>query len=217
MDRTALITDNLGLVRKMAHKYVKRVTDNALDYDDLYGEGCVGLIKAAEMFDETKGFKFSTFACNYIAGFILRSIRRKGFISVPHHVVDVASKIMKNRLEDASAEEIAAKLGYSLKWVEWGLHYLDIRSVPMDKRDHDDEGTPIIFGAFHEDYSTAFVLDFMDTLKQTHKEVVLRVLDGKDYRTIGDEFGISYQAIGNRMRRVKQHLAAYQAAANGET
>jgi RNA polymerase sigma factor (sigma-70 family) len=200
----------------MANMYKRRVSDNALDYDDLYGEGCMGLIKASEMFDPSRGIKFSTYACRYIAGFILRSIRRKGFIHVPHHVVDVASKIMRDRLEDASPDEIAAKLGYSLKWVEWGLQYLDIRAVPMDKRESDEDGVPFVGTGFYEDYTTAYVQDFIATLKPIHREVVEMILDGKDYRTIGGQIGISFQGVSNRMRHVKKRMLAYQAAANGK-
>lgn len=216
MDRDALITDNLRLVHKMAHMYDRRVTDNALDYDDLYGEGCLGLIKASEMFDPSKGVRFSTFACRYIAGFILRSIRSKGFVHVPHHVIDVAGGIVRNRLEDQTPEVIADKLGYSLKWVMWGLQYLDLRSVSIDKRESDENGVPIIGTGFYEDYSSAFVQDFIGTLKPIHREVVEMVLDGKDFRTIGDKIGITFQGVSNRMRHVKKRMTEYQAAAYGE-
>lgn len=218
MDRTALITDNLKLVHKMAHIYSKRsIQDNAIDYDDIYGEGCMGLIKAAEMFDPSKGFKFSTFACRYIAGFILRSIRRKGFVHVPHHVVDVASKIMKNKLEDSTAEEIAERLGYSLKWVQWGLDYLEMRSVSMDIQLKEGEGDAFDnLIPYQEDYSTAFVRDFIDSLLPKQRQVLVMVLDGKDYRTIGNEIGITFQGVSKRMAYVKKCMTAYQTVANGE-
>lgn len=216
-DRDAIVLDNLGLVRKMAYKYINRVADNAIDFDDLYGEGCVGLIKATEMFDPTKGYKFSTFACTYISGYILRSIRRKGFVSVSHHIVNVASKIMKNRLEDADPVEIAKRLRYSLKIVETALQYLEMRAVSMDIQIKDGEGDALDnFIHHYEDYSTVFVQDFIRTLKPLNRQVIEMVMAGKQYREIGNELGYSFQAVGNRVVRMRKYLTAYQAAGYGE-
>ena len=56
--RDKMIEDNIGLV----HSIAKRFTGRGVDYEDLFQTGCVGLIKAVDNFDESKGFKFSTYA-----------------------------------------------------------------------------------------------------------------------------------------------------------
>lgn len=53
-NRDKMIEDNIGLV----HSIAKRFTGRGVDYEDLFQTGCVGLIKAVDNFDESKGFKF---------------------------------------------------------------------------------------------------------------------------------------------------------------
>lgn len=57
-NREKLIEENLGLVHACANKFRGRGTE----YDDLFQAGCVGLIKAADGFDPSRGFAFSTYA-----------------------------------------------------------------------------------------------------------------------------------------------------------
>ena len=57
--RSAFIEQNLGLVHSCAGRFRGR----GLEYDDLYSAGCMGLIKAYDGFDETRGVCFSTYAC----------------------------------------------------------------------------------------------------------------------------------------------------------
>ena len=76
-ERNDLITENLGLVHSCCHRFVGR----GVEYDDLYQAGCVGLIKAADRFEEERGLCFSTYAVPAILGEIKRISRwwcRKG-------------------------------------------------------------------------------------------------------------------------------------------
>ena len=77
-DRDRKITENIGLVHSVANKFRGR----GADYDDLFQAGCVGLIKAVDNFDETKGFAFSTYAVPVIMGEIKRIFRDGGLIKV---------------------------------------------------------------------------------------------------------------------------------------
>ena len=63
MDNTSLVEANLGLVRKIAYEYSKK---SSADYDDLFQEGVIGLIRAAEKFDPKMGNAFSTYAVYWI-------------------------------------------------------------------------------------------------------------------------------------------------------
>lgn len=64
-----LVTDNLGLVHHMVHKYAKYNENNYMDY---FQSGCFGLVLAAQRYDETQGVQFNTFVANYIRGYIKR-------------------------------------------------------------------------------------------------------------------------------------------------
>ncbi|WP_308636127.1 sigma-70 family RNA polymerase sigma factor [Paenibacillus silvisoli] len=219
LDREALILNNLKLVHKMAHKYVHRVRDNAVDYDDLYGEGCLGLVKASQMFDPTRGeAKFSTYACSYIGGYILRHIRRKGY-SVPHHVVDKASQIQRLGLHEVPIAELAKRFNCSKDSIEQALHFLEVRSVSMDyELESEKEGDTFANLMPHEeDFSTAIVNDFLSHITPQQAEVVrMRVFEGMEYQEMGDRIGTTKQGAGNRLSRAREKLVKYMAAAYAE-
>ncbi len=74
----ALIENNLGLVKSIAQRYINRGTD----FEDLFQIGSIGLIKAANSFDLSLGFEFSTYAFTMINGEIRRFLRDDGLIKV---------------------------------------------------------------------------------------------------------------------------------------
>lgn len=64
MDREQRICDNIGLVHSCARRFMSR----GIEYDDLFQAGCMGLVKAADGFEEERGLKFSTYAVPVILG-----------------------------------------------------------------------------------------------------------------------------------------------------
>ncbi len=91
MTRDELIEQNLGLV----HSCAKRFSGRGVDYDDLYSTGCVGLIKAIDNFDESLGFKLSTYAVPVILGEIKRLFRDGGMIKVSRSLKELSLKASK--------------------------------------------------------------------------------------------------------------------------
>ena len=119
-NREELISDNLRLV----HHLCRRFAGRGIEYDDLYGAGCVGLIKAADAFEPERGFCFSTYAVPVVLGEIRRLFRDGGSIKVSRSIKELSLKIAKEkaRLEhnlsrEPTVGEIAAALGVSAEEV----------------------------------------------------------------------------------------------------
>ena len=112
--RDKFIESNLPLV----HSLCKRFIGRGIEYDDLYQAGCIGLIKAADGFDEDRGLCFSTYAVPVILGEIRRMFRDGGSVKVSRSLKELSLKIarLKSQLElklsrEPTIGELARELG----------------------------------------------------------------------------------------------------------
>ena len=124
----SLAEENLGLV----HLCANRFRGKGIEYDDLYGAGCVGLVKAAAAFDRDRGVKFSTYAVPVILGEIQRLFRDGGSVKVSRSVRELGMRISRSReqfallhgreptvselaeLTDSSPEDVAEAIAVNL-------------------------------------------------------------------------------------------------------
>lgn len=87
------IEQNLGLVHLCANRFRGR----GIEYDDLYGAGCIGLLKAAKGFDTERGVRFSTYAVPVILGEIKRLFRDGGAIKVSRSIKELSMRVTRHR------------------------------------------------------------------------------------------------------------------------
>lgn len=94
-ERNELVENNLGLVHSCANRFRGR----GVEYDDLFQAGCLGLIKAANNFDVTLGFSFSTYAVPVILGEIRRIFRDGGSVKVGRTMKERAREMLREKEE----------------------------------------------------------------------------------------------------------------------
>ncbi len=85
------VEENLGLVHLCANRFRGR----GIEYDDLYGAGCIGLVKAVSAFDESRGVKLSTYAVPVILGEIKRLFRDGGSIKVSRSIKELSLRVTR--------------------------------------------------------------------------------------------------------------------------
>ena len=115
-ERAAFIEENLGLVHACAGRFRGR----GMEYEDLYAAGCVGLIKAYDGFDESRGLCFSTYAVPVILGEIKKLFRDGGAVKVSRSLKELGMKagilrehFLKEYGREPSIGEMAQRLEVS--------------------------------------------------------------------------------------------------------
>ena len=128
--RDDFIKSNLPLV----HSLCKRFIGRGIEYDDLYQAGCVGLIKAADGFDEDRGLCFSTYAVPVILGEVRRMFRDGGAVKVSRSLKELSLKIartkstLENKLSrEPTINELSHELGVTPEEITEALS----SSLPM--------------------------------------------------------------------------------------
>ena len=129
--RNKLVKLNFGLVRKEAHYWMNQCREN---YDDLVQVGYLGLIRAIEKFEISKGHAFSSFAIPYIRGEIQHYLRDKGvtvriprrYLALQQQAIGVSRDLCEKYNRQPTDSELAAALAISLnEWQEIKLAWVN--------------------------------------------------------------------------------------------
>ena len=214
--RAALIERHLPLVTFMARKFA----DRGEPLDDLIQVGTIGLIKAIDRFEISKGFEFSTFATPTIVGEIKRHFRDKTWaVRVPRRLQELGASVTKATTEltqkldrSPTPKEIAKHLGITVDDVAEALESNAAYStVSLDVTSETSTSIGETFGALDEalegvEYRES-LKPVLSQLDDREKRILqMRFFDNLSQSQIATELGISQMHVSRILNKVLTHL-----------
>jgi len=190
--RERMIVSNLRLVVTIAHDYAHL----GLPMADLISEGNIGLTKAIDRFDPTRGAKLSSYAVWWIKQSMKRGLANQGkLIRLPVHLVDKIAKVrrvalqMSDRLgREPNDDELAEEIGIATDKIA-RLRTVGIRPASLNSPTGDDDSTEFGDSVSDEKAQTPFEL-FRDKDLLSEMDGLLNVLDQREKTLISRRFGL---------------------------
>lgn len=208
----SFVEENLGLVHHCANRFRGR----GIEYDDLYGAGCVGLVKAASAFDRSRGVKFSTYAVPVILGEIKRLFRDGGMIKVSRSVRELGMKLTRTReqftllhgreptvselaeLTDSDPEDVAEALA------------VNIPPISLTSSSEDDDGSQIDVAAPAPDAELVDILSLRQALsvidEEDRKLLFLRYFKDMTQTKTAEALGMTQVQVSRREKKLLTRL-----------
>jgi len=208
MNRNELIEQNLRLVHTCAHRFKGK----GIEYDDLYSAGCVGLVKAVDRFDESLGYKLSTYAVPVILGEIKQLFRSGGSVKLSRSLQELSARARElcDRYREQHGEELkitalAEKLGVDVYQAAQALNASrSVISLSADDDGDGDHGIEIPVPSPEDALTERLSLrQAISTLNQDEKGLIeLRYFQHKTQQETAKKLGTTQVQISRREKKI---------------
>lgn len=205
-----IIRENIGLV----HSCCKRFTGRHIEYDDLFQVGCMGLLKAARDFDESLGYKFSTYAVPVILGEIKRLFRDTGSIKVSRSLKELSLKIsaVRQREEQKSGRvltvsELAVLLGVTSQEINEAI-CISQPTISLTYQDEDGVRELDLPVDNEESISTRLaVAQAIETLSEKDRKIImLRYFSGMTQNEVATRLDMTQVQVSRREKKLLEQM-----------
>ncbi len=203
-----LVENNTALV----HACARRFAGKGVEYEELYSEGCVGLVKAARNFDESLGYKFSTYAVPVILGEIKRIFRDSGAVKVSRSLRELSLKVNREREafirekgREPQMSELADRLCVSVQQIAEALSCSQLPlSLSLGAEEDDGKELEITQESGEESFTEKLSLhQAIDSLEQRDRELIkLRFFAGKTQSATAQTLGMTQVQVSRREKKI---------------
>lgn len=211
ISRVDLIENNIGLVHSCAGKLKGR----GIEYDDLFQAGCMGLVKAADAFDQNRGVRFSTYAVPVILGEMRRLFRDGGTVKVSRTLKELSIKINRARerfslrhCREPSVSELAELLEVTRDQI---IEAVTAATPPLSLTESDEDGGGQIdlpVGSPEDMLSDILSLKQVLGKLEAHdrKLVYLRYFDNMTQTQTAQQLGMTQVQVSRREKKILQGM-----------
>lgn len=209
--RDNIVEKNIGLV----HACAKRFLNRGIEYDDIFQCGCIGLMKASNMFDKNRGVQFSTYAVPVILGEIKQLFRENGSIKVSRILKDLSMKINKEcerfiaaHGKSPSINELSDILGVDPEMV---FDAMESSKIPISLSVSDkEEGDEIDIPVYFDEEKISLKISLMEALDSLNKSdkclIILRFFQGKTQTDTANILGVTQVWVSRREKIILKEL-----------
>lgn len=204
MNRDEFIESNLPLVHSLANRFRGR----GIEYEELYSAGCLGLVKACDNFDESRGLCFSTYAVPVILGEMRRLFREGGTVKMSRSLRELSLKAARVREELAAngaqprISDIAERLGVSAETAAEAI----CAGIPPVSLTGAEDGAELQIPEDSGEESLIDRLALRQCLSELHGEerelIFLRYFRGKTQCETAEILGMTQVMVSRRERKI---------------
>lgn len=203
--------ENLGLVHLCANRFRNR----GIEYEELYSAGCIGLLKAIKVFDETRGVKFSTYAVPVILGEIKRLFRDGGTVRVSRGLKELYIKVNRERevyLSKYGKEPTITELAETLNVDEYNISLAMSSSLPPISLTETDEdgGRQLDIPTASPDTeigNTIALNQILNSLEEKDRNmIILRYYKNMTQSQTAEVLGMTQVQVSRREKKILAHM-----------